>query len=87
MNWFCIGPIVMNRALTGRLKLQNQEKEDWTDYMKTMSRISPNSELSFWKLFYMPSVSTPLSISSMFKDKAMPFRIDFYYGDNDWMEK
>ena len=35
----------------------------------------------------MPSVSTPTSISSMFKDNVMPFRIDFYYGDNDWMEK
>lgn len=55
--------------------------------MTTTSKISPNSEVSFWKLFYMPSVSTPMSLSQMFMDKVMPFKIDFYYGDNDWMEK
>lgn len=43
MNWFLIGNMFMNRVLTGRLGLENEEKEAWKDYMKTVTNIQPNS--------------------------------------------
>ena len=65
LNCCCLGSYFVDRILSGRLKLQNEEKEIWKEYMLTMSRITPNSELSFWRIFYMPSAGTTNPISRM----------------------
>lgn len=56
MNWCVLGNIFIDRVLTGRLKLEDEEKDHWKKYMKTVTNIRPNSERSFFKIFFFPKM-------------------------------
>ena len=55
--------------------------------MKTVTNIRPNSERSFFKIFFFPKLGCQESIDKIVTENKFPFPIEFYYGDNDWMEK
>lgn len=51
-----IGGMIMNKVLEGRFGLSGEEKSAWKAYMKTITDITPNSEKSFHRIFYLPSL-------------------------------
>jgi len=55
--------------------------------MRAVANIRPNSELSFFRIFYFPKLGCLESIDKIVTENKLPFPIEFYYGDNDWMEK
>jgi hypothetical protein len=86
LNWPLLGCFVLNKVVEGRLKLKDQEKEIWKRYYTTISKITPNSERGFFKIFLFPKFGARDSIEMILTENKFPFKIEFYYGDNDWME-
>lgn len=62
LNWPILGCIILNRVVSGRLKLENEEKEVWAKYYLKISQITPNSERAFFKIFLFPRFGAHESI-------------------------
>ena len=75
LNWVFLGGYFLDRIVEGRLKLQDKEKDLWKDYFKRVSKLTPNSEASIWRLFFMPGAGTSNPTSKVLKTIKMPFNV------------
>lgn len=87
VNWPFVGNMIINRIVEQRLKLEKEEKDAWCAYYKAISKISTNSELAFFKIFMFPRFGARDSIERILTENKFPFKVEFYFGDTDWMEK
>ena len=83
-NWF-IGDKMIDKIVSGRLGLVNEEKEIWTKYFKDISKSDHNSEAGFYIIFEWP-LKAKHTIESILKKANLKVQVEFYFGDVDWMD-
>lgn len=82
---FIYGEQVMHSILSS-LKLESEEMKLWKKYWIFVSNLQQSSESGFYTLFKWP-LQPIKCIEKMLKEKQPKIRIDFLFGDRDWMYK
>ena len=80
------GERILERMLSGRLKLKDQEKESWKKYIKHVASQEESSEVGFYRIFEWPIVPK-YPIETIIRRSDFKFEIEFYFGDTDWMNR
>ena len=84
MNALFIGNKFIDRILTNRLKLPDDEKDAWKKYLKHIIDQDECSEGGFYNFFDWP-LQPKRSIENIMRDqdkkKKLDIRIDFFFGD------
>ena len=86
MTNFFIGQRMVNSILRNRLKLPEDELEVWKQYMNNFNSQPKSSEVGFYRLFDWPLVPK-VTIEEIINKSNFKFKVDFYFGDQDWMER
>lgn len=86
MNNFFLGNKFIERVLSGRLRLQEEEKIAWKQYLKHVIAIDNTSEGGFYNFFQWP-LQPVRSIEEILKGMNSKIKVDILFGDIDWMQK
>ena len=86
MNNFFLGNKFIDRILSNRLRLQEDEKNAWRIYLKHVVSVDNTSEGGFYNIFQWP-LQPVRSIEEIIKSIKPKIKIDILFGDSDWMQK
>lgn len=81
----CIGDKFLTNMLTDKLKLPEEEQVVWKKYIHMISDQEKVSEQGFYTLIKWPDNPATRSIEMILNDLRPVFPVDFFNGDEDWM--
>lgn len=80
-----IGDKFLTNMLTDKLKMPENEQVPWKKYIHMISKQDEVSEHGFYILIQWPDNPTERSIEMILNALKPTFPVDFFNGDEDWM--